>query len=212
MRFFLTILIVCGLVSAAFLLRDKRAAMQLQAWSVQLMPFVKPLTDGTQNAASPALPDEAAFFKLLCMLYTLEQQRLDLRHILQETCSRLGMLGEKADLVQETLLENYETAKRFHMFDEPSNIVKLERGEPVPIQFSGWEGELSAVGQIVPSSLAPEVANCLPNLVLLPAAARDAQDGSIGAQTQEHARNLSRCGFLDRMTLDTIMQYKKAVK
>src|SRR5215213_7478238 len=104
MRFFLTILIVCGLVSGAFLLRDKRATMQLQAWSVQLMPFVKPLTDGTQNTASPAVPDEATFFKLLCMLYTLDQQRLDLRHILQETCSRLGMLGEKADLVQETLL------------------------------------------------------------------------------------------------------------
>ena len=146
MRFFLTLLIVSGVVSGAFLLRDKREAMQMQAWAVQLMPFVKPLTDGTQNAAAPALPDEASFFYLLCMLYTLEQHRLDLRHVLQETCSRLGMLGEKADLVQETLLENYETAKRFHMFDEPSNLVKLERGEPVPIQVRGWEGELSAVG------------------------------------------------------------------
>jgi hypothetical protein len=213
MRFFLTILIVCGVVSGAFVLRDKREAMQMQAWSVQLMPFVKPLTDGTPNAASPALPDEASFFKLLCMLYTLEQQhRLDLRHILQETCSRLGMLGEKADLVQETLLENYETAKRFHMFDEPSNIMKLERGEPVPLHIPGWEGELSAVGQIVPGALAPEVANCLPNLVLLPAAARDAQDGSISTQTQDHARNLARCGFLDRMSLDVVMRSKKQVK
>jgi hypothetical protein len=143
------------------------------------------------------------------MLYTLDQQRLDLRHILTETCSRLGLLGDKAELVQETLLENYETAKRFHMFDEPSSLVKLERGEAVPIQFSGWNDELAAVGQIVPSTLAPEVANCLPNLILLPAAARDAQDGSISAQTLEHARNLSRCGFIDRMTLDAITEYKK---
>jgi hypothetical protein len=209
MRFFLTVVIVCGLVSLGFLLRDKRAQMQTQAWSVQLMPYVRPLTDGTQNHAAPALPDEAAFFKLLCMLYTLDQQRLDLRHILTETCSRLGLLGDKADLVQETLLENYEMAKRFHMFDEPSSLVKLERGEAVPIQFSGWNGELAAVGQIVPSSLAPELANCLPNLILLPAAARDAQDGSISAQTLDHARNLSRCGFIDRMTLDAITEYKK---
>jgi hypothetical protein len=210
MRFLLTILIIGGLIAAAVMLRDKRDEMRTQAWAVQLMPFMRGQTDGSLNADAPGLPDEAAFYKLLYMLYSLEQRRLDLRVILQETCSRLGLLGEKADLVQETLMENYATAKRFHMFDTPSNLVKLERGEPVPIEFPGWSGELSAVGQVVPAELAPETANSLPNLVLLPAAARDAQDGSISALTQDHARNLSRCGFLDRMSLDAILQFKKA--
>jgi hypothetical protein len=209
MRFFLTLLIIGGLVALGFLLRDKRVEMRNQAWAVRVMPLLRAQTDGSLNPAAPALPDEAAFFKLLHMLHTLEEQQLDLRSILQETCSRLGMLGEKADLVQETLLDNYETARRFQMFDEPSNLMKLEAGEPVPIQVSGWDGELSAVGQIVPPDLAPETANCLPNLVLLPVAARDAQDGSISNQTQEFARNLARCGFLDRLTLDNILQLKK---
>jgi hypothetical protein len=210
MRFFLIILIVGGLVAAALVLRDKRDEMRTQAWAVQLMPYMRAQTDGTLNAAAPGLPDEAAFFKLLNMLYSLEQHQLDLRAVLQQTCSRLGMLGEKADLVQETLLENYETAKRFHMFDNSSSLLRLERGEPVPIEFPGWTGELSAVGQVVPSEIAPEAANCLPNLVLLPAAARDAQDGSVSTLTQDHARNLSRCGFLDRLTLDAVLQLRKS--
>src|SRR4051812_39458014 len=209
MRFFLTLLIIGGLIAGAIMLRDKRVEMRTQAWAVQVMPYMRAQTDGSLNAAAPALPDEAAFFKLLYMLYSLEEHKLELRTILQETCSRLGMLGEKADLVQETLLENYDTAKRYHMFDDPSKLMKLERGEPVPIEVSGWSGELSAVGLIVPAEYAPEAANCLPNLILLPAAARDAQDGSISALTQDHARNLSRCGFLDRMTLDAILQVKR---
>jgi len=212
MRFLLTIAIIGGLIAAAIMLRDKRDEMRTQAWAVQVMPYMRSQTDGTLNMEAPGLPNEKAFFKLLYMLYSLEQRRLDLRVILQETCSRLGMLGEKGDLVQETLLENYETAKRFHLFDTPSNLMKLERGEPVPIEFPGWTGELSAVGQVVPSEIAPETANCLPNLVLLPAAARDAQDGSISSLTQDHARNLSRCGFMDRLTLDAVLQIKKSTR
>lgn len=209
MRFILTLFLIGGLVGAAFLLRDKRVEMRNGAWALQVMPLVRPQLDGTLNPAAPALPDESAFFKLLYLLHSLEERKLDLRSIIQETCSKLGILGDKAYLVQETLMENYETAKRFHMFDEPSSVMKLERGETVPIELPGWEGELAAVGQIVPAEKAPEIANCLPNLVLLPAAARDAQDGSMSAQTQEHARNLSRCGFLDRITLDSILQSKK---
>lgn len=212
MRFLLTILIIAGLVAGAFVLRNKRDAIRTQAQAVQLMPYMRSQTDGTLNPDTPGLPDEAAFFKLLYMLYSLEQQRVDLRVILPDTCLRLGMQREKADLVQEMLLENYATAKRFHMFDSSSNLVKLERGESVTIEFPGWTGELSAVGQIVPGEIAPEAANCLPNLVLLPAAARDAQDGSISGLTQDHARSLSRCGFLDRMTLDAVLQYKKSTR
>jgi hypothetical protein len=90
--------------------------------------------------------------------------------------------------------------------------MKLERGEPVPIEFPGWTGELSAVGQVVPSEIAPETTNCLPNLVFLPTSARDAQDGSISSLTPGHARNLSRCGFLDRLDLDAVLQLKKSTR
>ena len=56
MRFLLTILIIGGLVAAAFCLRDKRDEMRTQAWAVQVMPFMRSQTDGTLNRcrAGPA--------------------------------------------------------------------------------------------------------------------------------------------------------------
>jgi hypothetical protein len=90
--------------------------------------------------------------------------------------------------------------------------MKLKHGEPVPIDCAAGPENCPAVGQVVPSEIAPETANCLPNLVFLPTSARDAQDGSISSLTPGHARNLSRCGFLDRLDLDAVLQLKKSTR
>jgi hypothetical protein len=212
MRFFLALFVIAGLVAGYVLVRDKRAENRVQAWAQQVMPLLRPQLDGSLNLAAPALPDEANFFKLLYLLHEIEERDLEMRDIISRACTKLDVLGEKANLVQESLMQNYDLAKRYQIFDNPDNLTQLESGRPVPIRLSGWNGELCAVGQVVPPERAPEIANCLPNLILMPAAARDAQDGSMSALTQDHARILSRVGFLDRMTLDSILQIKTSVK
>ncbi len=197
------------MVAGAFMGRDKYRQMQREAWAKELVTRLRPHVDGTLNKEEPSLPDEASYLKLLYFLHVLETKSLDVEEIIREACSQLGYVEPRVGAVNDHLLLNFETAKRFKMFDDDAKLAKLADGEPVPIVLSGWEGELCGVGQIITADKAPEIANCLPNLVLLPAIARDAQDGTISSLTQEHARYLSQAGFLGHSAREALLQMKK---
>lgn len=202
MRFLITVLFIAMLISGWFFFRDKRAVSRTQAWAAQIAPKLQNHVNGRPAPTNPMQPDEANFFWLLYYVNKLEREKLDPGTIITEALNQLGLTEDRAAFVKDSLLANYDTAKKLRILEEPTNLIRLEQGDPAQIRMKGWDGEPVGVGQIVPASVAPGLANCLPNLVLLPTVVRDARIGQLDADALEHAKALARFGFLDRITLE----------
>ena len=172
--------------------------MRTESWSAQLLPTLTPHVKGAPHAASPLFPDEANFFQLLYALHRLEQRQTDLAAAIHEACDKLSLHGDKEQLVVESLLASHAKATEMRLFDDPTNLLRLEQGQAAHIFLKGWEGEPVGVGQIIPGTLLPEAANLLPNLVLQPAVVRDAMEGGLTPEGVELGKRLSRTGFISR--------------
>jgi hypothetical protein len=88
------------------------------------------------------------------------------------------------------------------------NLVKLDHGEPPTISAPGWKGEKLAVAQVIPGLLAPESAQCLPNLVMVPTIVRDAWSETVTTPTVERAFQLQRNHFMTKESLDRVTAAK----
>jgi hypothetical protein len=74
------------------------------------------------------------------------------------------------------VLDNYNRARStFGVFQDPANLLKMERGDP-PIAISpGWEDELLVVGYKISPLLGAELSATLPNMVIMPESVRNMQ-------------------------------------
>lgn len=210
MRFLTVLIIIAGLVCGWIILREKRDKVNLSGWAKQLATYLEPQAKGTPKPGSTWEADEATFFKTLYFLQLVEKEKLDVDATVGQALEHLNITGDKASIVKDSVVDNYAAAKRLKVFDDTANLIRLEQGEPAFIKLEGWDGEPIALRQFVPPSEAPEVANVLPNFMLLPGAVRDFESNLPASASPERVRSLERAGYITKGTVDRLLGGKKS--
>jgi hypothetical protein len=117
------------------------------------------------------------------MMHEAERGKYNVQDTLNSAAGAAPGAGQ-SKMIADTLMENYQLAQRLGVFDEPANVLAMERGDAPVATVAGWEDEKLAVTHRVSPLLAPEAARSLANLILIPEALRDAQlPGAIGFTT-----------------------------
>lgn len=209
MRFLVTLLVVAGLVSGWFLLQNHRRERQERSWAVRLKERLDPLV-ATGGRGEAGLPDEAAFFRMIYFLRNAEAGGADRDKMISDAVDLLGLPGNAASLVRESVDAAYATSGGLQLFEDIGNDIRLEKGEPAVIRAPGWQDEMVCAGQILPPLLAPEAAGHLANLRLMPVAVRDAQGDAPTAYTLERARLMEQARIITRESLDRIQTAARA--
>jgi hypothetical protein len=119
---------------------------------------------------------ESSFLQLLYFCYQIDQDGYPLLDTLKRGASMGGADGTEAPLMAAAVLDNYNRARStFGVFQDPANLLKMERGDP-PIAISpGWEDELLVVGYKISPLLGAELSATLPNMVIMPESVRNMQ-------------------------------------
>jgi hypothetical protein len=119
---------------------------------------------------------ESSFLQLLYLCYQIDQDGYPLLDTLKRGASMGGADSTEAPLMAASILDNYNRARStFGVFQDPANLLKMERGDP-PIAISpGWEDELLVVGYKISPLLGAELSATLPNMVIMPESVRNMQ-------------------------------------
>lgn len=121
------------------------------------------------------LGNQQSFLQLLYIAHQIEQDDYPLLDTLKRGAGLSGADATEAPLMAAAVLENYTHARNFGVFQDPSNLLKLERGEPPTATAQGWEDELLVVGYKISPLLGSELSATLPNMVIMPESVRNMQ-------------------------------------
>ncbi|CAN5759312.1 hypothetical protein BH11VER1_BH11VER1_25470 [soil metagenome] len=208
MRFLAILLIIGGLISGWFYLQKKRVENRAMAWAAQLVPHLSN-SFVAGNAAETAKKAEANVYWILFYFDKLVTEGMDPDKVLSDACAQINMPEAQSNVLHSSLMANYETAKKYQIFEDVTNVVKLEQGIPPLMKMSGWENEPVALSYIIPPSIAPEAAGATANLTLVPAIVNDAQSGRITPFMIEQARAMERAKIIVKTTLDELVAQAK---
>lgn len=176
-RLFTTLVLLGGIAGVFFVVRDYFAEQKVRTnpWVEKMRDVISPTLKPSMEPDSedPWFPDEGRFFSLLAMMHETERGKYELETTLASAVN-VAKPGVSR-MIQDSLLEGYRTARSLGVFNEPANLLAMERGDAPVATVQGWEDEKLTVGHRVSPLLAPEAARSLANLVLMPEAVRDMQ-------------------------------------
>jgi len=119
---------------------------------------------------------ESSFLQLLYLCYQIDQDGYPLLDTLKRGASMGGADATEAPLMGAAILDNYNRARStFGVFQDPANLLKMERGDPPIALSSGWEDEPLVVGYKISPLLGAELSATLPNMVIMPESVRNMQ-------------------------------------
>lgn len=119
---------------------------------------------------------ESSFLQLLYLCYQIDQDGYPLLDTLKRGASMGGADATEAPLMAAAILDNYNRARStFGVFQDPANLLKMERGDPPIALSSGWEDEPLVVGYKISPLLGAELSATLPNMVIMPESVRNMQ-------------------------------------
>lgn len=206
MRIILILIVMAGLYAGWLLVQQNRQEKEEKYWVKELATRLQKVT-GSQSSRDPET-NEAPLFRLVYFLYKADNAKMDMPKLINEACEEINLDSNAASVLLENLMDDLNAAKRFEVFNDPINLMNLERGDTATIAGGGWKGEKLAVAQQISGLLAPEAAQCAANLVLVPAMVRDAWDDSVTHFTVERAYVLQRAHFISKESYDRIAALK----
>jgi hypothetical protein len=171
------IVVALGLVGAFMLVSEKLALRKVSknSWADKLRPLIaahaKPVINSDSD--SPWYAMEGSYMGILALMHQAREHKYDIEVTLGSALS--GMQSGQSRMIQEALQRNFETADRLGVFKDPANLIRMQRGDGPYAKSGGWEEEPLVVGHVLSPLLAPEAANSLVNLVIMPKAAQDLQ-------------------------------------
>jgi uncharacterized protein YneF (UPF0154 family) len=190
-RLFTVIVIGLGIAGLFFVARDyfEEQKVKKNPWIEEIRYLVTGAQekDAEGSVNDPWFADEGRFFSLLAMMHETERTQYDLENTLMSACSGIPA----SQLVQDALLNNYQLAKTFRVFDQPTNLLAMENGDPPVAVARGWEDHKLVIGHRISPLLAPEAAKSLVNMLLMPEALRDLQVVDAGGFTLETVKKWS---------------------
>ena len=191
-RFFGFLIILGGLVGAFFVYQDYAAKTKerrnVSAEEIRRIIASSLKLDVSEDSESPWFANEGALYRILGHLHTADKSNYSITDTLRSAVSGSGARTGEAKLMVEMLENNYEIAKKLDVFDDLSNVLKMEDGRAPIAKSKGWEDELLGVGHVLSPVLAPEASTSLANLVLMPSVARDMQTDDLNGFGYEHAK------------------------
>ncbi|MBL9113674.1 MAG: hypothetical protein JNJ83_01610 [Verrucomicrobiaceae bacterium] len=161
------LIILGGLVGAYFVITEHFADHRVKGnpWIAQINEQVSKSKQGDLSSVSV---DEAGgrLWRVLSLMHEAERGKYSLADTVNAAVG--GVKPGEAKMIVEALLENFDTAKTFGIFDEPKNLLLMDQGLAPIATSKGWEDEKMGVGHRVSPLLAPEVAGSLANLLVMP--------------------------------------------
>ena len=140
------------------------------------------------HTEDPWFASEAALFRILAYLHTAEQEKYSVGETIDAAISGSGARPGEAKIISNMLEESYALARKFGIFNELSNIMKMRDGINPTAKAKGWEDERIVAGHLLTPTIAPEAARSLANLVLMPASVRDMQSDDLAGFTSEQSK------------------------
>jgi hypothetical protein len=137
---------------------------------------------------------------------------MDVATIFTNACTEMGIDESLSSIYWENVNTSFTTANNFKVFDDPDNLINMERGESPIIADSNWKGEKLALLPIVPPLLEPEVAKSLANLVLVPEIVRNATPQTVTAAAVERSYLLMNHHLATRESHDRVVAAKQSEK
>jgi hypothetical protein len=189
-RILTTILMIAAVFAIYKLFTDYKAGLHQEnnAWLAKMKPLIKEhISHGATIADSKGM-GEGTFLRLIYMALSAERDGYSLEETVKEAARGAGVSTTEAAYISQAITESVAIGKRMNALNEPQNLLALERGEPPVAHAAGWEDEKLVVGNIIPPSLAPEAANALPNMQLVPESVREIQGDHITAVQVDTAR------------------------
>lgn len=208
MKFLSVVLLIACVIYGYFNIPPYLQKRHDHYWAAPLAAHLEKQTKGVLRTGKPNEPDEANFFWILFYLNKAEVAGEDLSNLVGNASTEAELGDSLTSLIKDTLLANYAAAKKMRLFEDTTNVVKLEQGEPALVKLAGWEEMKVAVGQVISPSLAPEAANSLPNLLIMPTLVRDAQNDLVTAALLERANTFESAGVIKRESVERIKALK----
>ena len=191
-RFIGFLIIIGGLTGIFFVYKDYAAKTKQKrnAAAEEIRRVIKASLAAEDLDASedPWFANEGAVFRILSYLHEAEKSSYNVTDTLKSAVAGSGARVGEGKLIVDMLSDNYSIAKKLGVFDDLSNLLKMEQGRAPTARAKGWEDEVLAVGHVLTPVLAPEAATSLANLVLMPATARDMQNDDLNGFGYEQSK------------------------
>lgn len=181
-----------GLVGAYFIYLDYAAKHKEKNnhWADDVGRLIREQRSGSTMDAPDGrwFADDGTFYRILGLIHDGERHKYSAGDTVKNGVSGSGLRPGEAKMAADMLLENHRIAKQMGVFDDLTNMLRLERGESPICQAKGWEDEPLAVGRMLSPLVAPEASLSLANLVLMPKTMRDLQSNDLQGFTPELAK------------------------
>lgn len=182
-RFLGFFIILGGLVGAFFVYKDYAAKTKLRrnvaAEEIRRVIASSQKVEDLSGREDPWFANEGAVYRILAFLHEADKANYSVTDTIRTAVSGSGARSGEGKLIADMLGENYAIAKKLGVFEDLSNLLKMEQGRAPTARARGWEDEPLSVGHVLSPVVAPEAATSLANLVLMPATARDMQNDDL---------------------------------
>lgn len=191
-RFVGFFIILGGLIGAFFVYKDYAAKTKerrnASAEEIRRVISASLKAEDLEGSEAPWFANEGSVFRIMAHLHNAEKSHYNVSDTVRNAVSGSGARSGEGKLIAEMLSANYSIAKKLGVFDDLSNVLKMEQGRAPTARATGWEDEILAVGHVLTPVLAPEASTSLANLVLMPATARDLQNDDLNGFGFEQAK------------------------
>ncbi|MCB1210156.1 MAG: hypothetical protein KDK97_12550 [Verrucomicrobiales bacterium] len=158
---------------------EKEAEAKRSHWPRQIAELMENHVARHAVAALSAEEGDATFYQILYQSHTAKEEVTDLGAMLREAATIAGATANEAGAIATSIEQNLAMARQLGVFEDITNLLRMERGEPPIAKAAGWEGEPLAIGHLIPPVLVPSLVRSLPNMVLEPQIVRDFQGDEI---------------------------------
>jgi hypothetical protein len=206
MRFLFVLLVVIALVAGYYTYQKDRREHEENYWMHRARDLIVKFTP--TGATKNLQPDEGTYFRLVLLVKRAKDAGVDADKAISDACNDLNF-GEGTEPARQSIMDSYERAVTLRVFDDPAGLMNLEHGETTTIAAPQWRGEKLAVVQLIPPWLAPEAAQSLPNLALVPVIVRDAWGHNISPDLFDRAHKFYSRHLITKESYERINSLKE---
>jgi hypothetical protein len=175
---FLIILLLAGAITGLYYVNQdyqRKLKRDRNPWPERVAEAARGHTARHYMASVTGRGGESSLLQLLYLAHEIGRDGYPLPDNLRSGVALAGAGANEAAAIVEALMDNYQRALDLGVFGDPANILRMERGERPVAAAAGWEGEPLTVGYKISPLLGPELGSAIPNMVVMPEAARNLQ-------------------------------------
>lgn len=189
-KIFGTLLIGGALIGIYFIYQDYWAGEHRarNVWTGRLEPLLRPHTIKHLRAGGAAEVNDASFYSILYLAAQADEHEYDVFDTVKSAAIAAGASPSEAQRIAGAVQDNIQFLRSMNALKDPANLVRLEQGQAPLAGLKGWEDEPLVVSHRLSPVLAPEAANAIPNLHLVPESVRNMASERVNDQVAELAR------------------------